>query len=249
MKPEFLIIPAVDIMGGRCVRLLQGIPEEETVFGEDPVSMAQRWEDEGAQFLHVVDLDGAFQGKPVNREVIYEIANRLSIPIEVGGGIRDTRTARSYIDNGVSRVIVGTAAFKDTDWLSELAAELDNRLAVGVDVKEGRVAVSGWMEAGSLTPVKAVQELARAGVRRIIYTDTGKDGTLRGPNFVGIEELAGSSPIPLIASGGVGELDDITRISRLAKSGVEGVIVGMALYRNKFTLSEAEMAVAEGSAG
>jgi phosphoribosylformimino-5-aminoimidazole carboxamide ribotide isomerase len=249
MKSDFLVIPAVDIMGGKCVRLVQGLPDRETVFGHDPVSVAKNWEDEGARLLHVVDLDGAFKGKPQNREIIEKIATELSIPVEVGGGIRDAQSVRSYLDSGVARIVVGTAAFKDPHWLSELASELGERLAVGVDVRQGQVAVAGWTQTGPLDPLEAVNWLALSGVKRIIYTDTSKDGTLGGANFDGIKELADSSPIPLIASGGVADLDDMVRVSGLAGSGVEGIIVGMALYRRKFTLSEAMRAVAEGSAG
>jgi len=249
MNNGFLVIPAVDIMGGRCVRLIQGLPDKETVFGNDPVAVAENWEREGARFLHVVDLDGAFKGKPVNKEIVERIAARLSIPVQVGGGIRDAQTARSYLASDVERVVVGTAAFRDQLWLSELASELGDRLAVGVDVRKGQVAVAGWTQTGPLAPLEAVQNLASAGVKRIIYTDTSKDGTLGGANFAGIKELADASPIPLIASGGVAELDDVVRVSRLAEFGVEGIIVGMALYRRRFTLPEAEQAVARGGAG
>lgn len=246
---DFLVIPAVDIKGGRCVRLYQGLPEEETVFSEDPVLMAQRWQEEGARMLHVVDLDGAFQGGPVSRELILEIASRLAIPIEVGGGIRDSSTARSYVNEGVARVIVGTAAFTNPEWLVKIAGELRESLVVGVDIKDGRVAYDGWVDTGSQGPLEAVEWLADTGVRRIIYTDTSKDGTLRGPNLAGIEELARSSPVPIIASGGIGELEDVVRVSSLADLGVEGVIVGMALYESKFTLRDAQEAVAERNAG
>jgi phosphoribosylformimino-5-aminoimidazole carboxamide ribotide isomerase len=249
MNSDFLVIPAVDIMGGRCVRLVQGLPDKETVFGNDPVSIAENWVREGARLLHVVDLDGAFKGKPVNSGLVEQIAERLSIPVEVGGGIRDTQTARKYLESGVERVVVGTAAFTDPHWLGEMVSELGDRLAVGVDVRHGQVAVAGWTKTGSLAPLEAVRSLAEAGVKRIIYTDTSKDGTLGGANYAGIKELADSSPIPIIASGGVAELDDVVRVSRLAGSGVEGIIVGMALYRRKFTLSEAEHAISEGESG
>jgi phosphoribosylformimino-5-aminoimidazole carboxamide ribotide isomerase len=249
MSGTFSIIPAVDIKGGRCVRLYQGHADEETVFSDDPVAVAARWEEEGAQLLHVVDLDGAFSGRTVNRIVVVEIARRLHIPVEVGGGIRDRDTALSYVESGVASVVVGTAAFGDPELLSGLAEALGDRLAVGLDVKDGRAAVAGWMRTSDLTPAGAVEMLTGAGVRRIIYTDTSKDGTLVGPNFSGIEELARSSRVPLIASGGVGELEDVVRISRMRGLGVEGVIVGMALYRRKFTLEEAMQAVADVGGG
>lgn len=244
--PEFDIIPAVDIRDGRCVRLYQGLPGEETVFDEDPLNAALRWEGEGARRLHVVDLDGAFEGSPMNRDIIEDIAGRLSIPVQVGGGIRTTADARSYIDSGVSRVIIGTAAFMDSDWLEEIVVELGDRLAVGVDVKGGRVAVSGWTGDCGVTPREAVEGLEAAGVRRIIHTSVSKDGTLSGPDFEGIEKLAGASAIPLIASGGVGSVEDVARIRKMSDLGVEGLIVGMALYRGLFTLADAQRAIGKG---
>ena len=244
----FTVIPAVDIKGGRCVRLFQGLPDEETVFGEDPVVMAQRWEEEGARLLHVVDLDGAFQGRPVNRDIILDIASRLTIPVEVGGGIRNSSIAHSYLNEGVARVIVGTAAFENPEWLVTLAGELKDSLVVGMDIKEGHVAVDGWAEIGTQGPLEAVEWLADAGVRRIIYTDISKDGTLRGHNISGIEQLVARTSVGIIASGGIGELGDIDRVAGMTSLGVEGVIVGMALYKNKFTLAEALAAAEEGGA-
>jgi phosphoribosylformimino-5-aminoimidazole carboxamide ribotide isomerase len=235
----FTVIPAVDIKGGRCVRLWRGLAEKETVFDEDPVRAALRWEFEGAQMLHVVDLDGAFAGAQVNAAPIKKIARTLQIPIEVGGGIRTTAAALDYTEAGVSRVVVGTAAFKEPEWLEGLAAELGERLIVGVDVKEGRVAVHGWMGVSEEEPTAAVRRLADAGVRRIIYTDTTKDGTLEGPNFKGIEAIAAASPVPVIASGGVGTVADIVRVADMGSDRIEGVIVGMALYRGEFTLGDA----------
>ncbi|PKQ28260.1 MAG: 1-(5-phosphoribosyl)-5-[(5-phosphoribosylamino)methylideneamino]imidazole-4-carboxamide isomerase [Candidatus Anoxymicrobium japonicum] len=236
---EFLVIPAVDIMGGRCVRLRRGLADEETVFDKDPARAALRWQEEGARLLHVVDLDGAFSGKPVNSGVIRDIASALSIPIEVGGGIRSSADAFSYVESGISRVVVGTAAFEDADFLAEVAGGLGERLAVGVDVKEGKVALRGWMGVSQEKPEAAIDRLASVGVRRIIYTDTTRDGTLHGPNFKGLEAIARVSPIPVIASGGVSAVEDITRVSQMSPLGIEGVIVGMALYKEHFTLGEA----------
>ncbi|MBK5093624.1 MAG: 1-(5-phosphoribosyl)-5-[(5-phosphoribosylamino)methylideneamino]imidazole-4-carboxamide isomerase [Actinobacteria bacterium] len=244
----FQVIPAVDIKGGKCVRLYQGRPEAETVFESDPVDSALKWQDQGAGLLHVVDLDGAFQGTPVNNEVISGLMERLSIPVQVGGGIRSTDTALSYIEAGAARVVVGTRAFSDADWLVDLADKLGDRLAVGVDVKEGRIATAGWLELSEIVPTLAVEKLAAGGVKRIIYTDVTRDGTLDGPDFDGIEEVASASPIPVIASGGVGTVDDVLRIYRMKGSGVEGVIVGMALYKGRFTLDEALGAI-KGEAG
>lgn len=238
MSEDFLVIPAVDIRGGRCVRLLRGVPEYETVFDEDPVETALRWESEGARLLHVVDLDGAFAGKPVNQEIIEDLAKRVGVPVEVGGGIREAGDARRYLEKGVARVVIGTRAFTDPAWLADLAGELGERLVVGVDAREGRVAVSGWTGAAGLSPLDAVAGLEEAGVRRIIYTDISRDGTLEGPNFDGIEAVARAAAIPVIASGGVGGMEDIERVRQMRYLGVEGIIVGMALYRGKVTMDE-----------
>jgi len=236
---DFTIIPAVDIKGGKCVRLLRGVADEETVFDDDPVAAALRWQSEGARFLHVVDLDGAFAGEPVNDGAVRAIAAATDIPVEVGGGIRTSEVAAGYMDAGVSRVIVGTAAFKDPVWLAELAGLLGERLVVGLDVKAGNIGLQGWTGEASEAPVEAVRRLTAAGVRRIIYTDIMRDGTLEGPNFEGLESIARASEIPVIASGGVAAVEDLLRIAAMSELGVEGVIVGMALYQGKFSLSEA----------
>ena len=237
--PDFQVIPAVDIKGGKCVRLYQGRADEETVFEGDPLDAALRWQEEGAGLLHVVDLDGAFRGIPVNREALEEIIKQLSIPVQVGGGIRSTDTALGYIDAGAERVVVGTRAFTDPDWLLEISDRLGGGLAVGVDVKDGRIATGGWLELSEIAPAVAVKKLAAMGVKRIIYTEVLKDGTLEGPNFAGIEDIARESSIPVIASGGVGTVEDIVRLYKIKESGIEGVVVGMALYKGRFTLAEA----------
>lgn len=244
MTGDFAVIPAIDIRGGNCVRLYRGLPGEETVFSGDPLEVAESWQSRGAAMLHVVDLDGAFEGEPVNGEVVERIVRRLSIPVQVGGGIRSAETARYYTERGVARVVMGTTAFSEPDLLADLAGELGERLVAGVDVRDGQVAVSGWTASGGLTPLEAVRQLTQSGVRRIIYTDISRDGTLDGPNFEGIERVAVSSAVPVIASGGVGDLEDIARISDMRSLGVEGVIVGMALYRKRFTLGEALLAAA-----
>lgn len=242
-KTGFVVIPAVDIRGGRCVRLRRGRLEEETVFDEDPVRAAVHWKEEGAALLHVVDLDGAFMGAPVNAGAVKAIRAAVDIPIQVGGGIRDTRSATDYVEAGIDRVIVGTAAFKDPEWLERLAAEIGEKLVVGVDVKDGSVATEGWLSSSGSTPVEAVDRLASAGVRRIVYTDVMKDGTLEGPNVSGLEAVALRARVAVIAAGGIGTIEDITDIAALHNLGVEGAITGMALYRGRFTLAEARAAV------
>lgn len=236
---SFTVIPAVDIRQGRCVRLYRGSPGAQTVFSHDPVEAALGWEEHGAERLHVVDLDGAFRGRPVNFELICRLSGSLAVPVQVGGGIRTTEDAEAYLEAGVERVIVGTSAFSNPRWLRETAARLGERLVVGLDSREGRVTINGWMKDVETTPVEAMRELASAGVRRVVFTSTSRDGTLEGPDIEAIEEVTRSSGIPLIASGGVGGLEDVARLSRLAPQGVEGVIVGMALYRGVFTLEEA----------
>ena len=242
---DFTVIPAVDIRGGKCVRLYRGQADKETVFDTDPLQVAKRWEDEGASLLHVVDLDGAFEGRPVNVGTIERIAGGLSIPVQVGGGIRNSRDARFYIDAGVSRVIVGTAAFGTSGWLEDAAREFGERLVVGLDVKDEKVAVSGWTGDSGLTAGEALERLTGAGVERIIYTNVGRDGTLEGPDLEGIERLARMSQVPVIASGGVSRVKDVLDVWRLSDLGVEGIIVGMAFYRGLLTLPEALRAVDE----
>jgi phosphoribosylformimino-5-aminoimidazole carboxamide ribotide isomerase len=243
--PGFLVIPAVDIKGGKCVRLWRGLAEEETVYDEDPVKAAVRWQEEGAELLHVVDLDGAFSGVPVNDEAVASIARRLDIPIEVGGGIRTTEAVRRYIAAGVDRIVVGTAAFKDPEWLRETAAELGERLVAGVDVKEGKVAVHGWMGQVAEPPPVAVKRLESMGVERIIYTNVMRDGTLEGPDVEGLRAIVRETGLPVIASGGISSIADILEVAAMVGEGVEGVITGVALYKGRFTLAEAISAVRE----
>lgn len=236
---SFTVIPAVDIRGGRCVRLHQGRPDEETVFSEDPVATAAMWRDQGASLLHVVDLDGAFGGTPANMRSVTAIARELDIPVEVGGGIRDTATAMAYLDAGLARVVVGTAAFERPGWLEPLARELGERLVVGLDTRDGAVSVSGWTEKAGIGALEALGRLESAGVRRVIFTEASTDGTLAGPPVAAIEEVARATQIPVIAAGGVAGLGDIRLVAGLEPLGVEGVIVGMALYRKRFTLARA----------
>jgi phosphoribosylformimino-5-aminoimidazole carboxamide ribotide isomerase len=240
------VIPAVDIRGGRCVRLRMGLPGEETVFGDDPVEAALRWRRQGARLLHVVDLDGAFAGKPVNGEIILGLITATGMPVEVGGGIRDEKSAFTYLEAGALRVVVGTRALLDPDWVALMAERLGDRLVVGVDARAGKVATEGWTSESELSTSDAVSALAAAGVRRIIYTDISRDGTMEGPNLAGVLEVAQASPVPVIASGGVSRLDDIRKLKEMRDIGVEGVIIGMALYRGEVALGEA-LAAADGA--
>jgi phosphoribosylformimino-5-aminoimidazole carboxamide ribotide isomerase len=230
------IIPAIDLRGGRCVRLRQGDYGQETVFGEDPAAMALHWEQEGASRLHLVDLDGASLGRPVNVESVREILARVSIPCQLGGGVRDEETLEAWLGAGLDRVVIGTRALKDPDWFRTMALEHPGQLVLGLDARDGRVATNGWLDVstvGALELALRVDDLPLGGV---IYTDISRDGTLDGPNLAAIEALASRLTIPVTASGGVGSLDDLRNLARLP---IAACIVGRALYEHRFRLSEA----------
>lgn len=230
------IIPAIDIRGGRCVRLYQGDYGRETVFADDPVEVARRWQEEGAARLHVVDLDGARQGSPVNAELVGRVVAAVRVPVQVGGGIREMPAIRRYLEAGVDRVVLGTVAVKDRALLSRALAEHGQRIVVGVDARTGMVAVEGWEEQTQLAAAELIAELAGLGVCRFIYTDTARDGTLEGPNFAAIESLLARVRMPVIYAGGVSGVDDLVRLASL---GLEGAIVGKALYTGHVVLREA----------
>ena len=241
-----LIIPAVDIKGGRAVRLRQGRADEETVFGDDPIEMAVRWQDEGAEYLHVVDLDGAFEGKPRNLQIVKKILGALNIPVEVGGGIRDEETISVLLETGADRVIIGTRAVESVLWVTEIAAvaieivragqEHPGRIAVGIDAREGMVATHGWVRSSSVTPLELAKVLEGAPLTAYIYTDVLRDGTNTGPNIHATGAFAHGTKVPVIASGGVSSLDDIRQLAQLD---LLGIIIGRALYDNRFTLAQA----------
>lgn len=234
-----IVIPAVDIKAGRCVRLYQGIKEAETVYADDPAAMALRWQSEGADLVHVVDLDGAFDQHPANLPVIQNILHTLDIPIQVGGGIRTMETIRMYLEAGVGRVIIGTEAIRNPNLVKEACQKFEGRIIVGIDARNGYVAVDGWTRT---VPVRAV-ELARrfedVGVSAINFTDICRDGTQTGPNLQEIRRLAEAVSIPVIASGGVSCLADIEHLMDLEPFGVAGVITGKALYTGTLNLGQA----------
>lgn len=234
-----LIIPAIDIRGGKCVRLFQGDYGKETVYGEDPVAMAERWMGQGAQFLHLVDLDGAREGIPRNKEVIQAIVERSSVPVEVGGGIRDLFTVDDYLSLGVSRVILGTVAFTDPRFFQEACLKWPGRVAVDIAAKEGKAAISGWVRETEVLAVDLARRCEELGASVIIYTDVLRDGTQKGPNLRAIREVARVLKIPVIASGGVSTIADIKALRPLEKEGVSGVIVGRALYAGTLKLPQA----------
>jgi len=234
------VIPAVDIRGGRCVRLYQGDYDRETVFSEDPVAMARHWERLGAPRLHVVDLNGARAGQPVNDRVIEELLSAIEIPVQVAGGIRQLDVISRYLEMGADRVVLGTAAVHDQPLVSRACVMFREAVVVAVDARRGRVATAGWREASGETPEGLMRRLAELGVPRFIFTDISRDGTLRGPNFAAIGRLVRAFQTPVIASGGVSTVE---HLRRLAKLGVEGAIVGRALYDGGLELGEALAAV------
>ncbi|MFO0890784.1 MAG: 1-(5-phosphoribosyl)-5-[(5-phosphoribosylamino)methylideneamino]imidazole-4-carboxamide isomerase [Isosphaeraceae bacterium] len=230
------VIPAIDLRGGLCVRLLQGDYDRETVFGDDPAAMAERWEAEGANLIHLVDLDGAKAGRPVNVDPVRRIVGCVSVPCQLGGGVRDEATIAAWLEAGVARVVVGTQALKDPEWFGRMARAYPGRLVLGLDARGGKVAVSGWLETSSVDAVELALRFDDLPLAAVVYTDIARDGTLEGPNLEATGALAGRLSRPVIASGGVGSLDDIGRLAALP---VEGAIVGRALYEGAFTLAEA----------
>lgn len=236
-----LIIPAIDLKEGKCVRLRQGRMEDETVFSDDPVAVADRWVAQGARRLHIVDLDGAFAGRPVNAKVIRAIAERHpDLPIQVGGGIRDDDTVQAYLDAGVQYVIIGTKAVSAPHFINELCLEFPGHIIVGLDARDGKVAIDGWSKLSHHDVVDLAQHFENDGVAAIVYTDIGRDGMLSGVNIEATATLARAIRIPVIASGGVTDLDDIRRLLALQEDGVEGVIAGRALYEGSLRLAEAQ---------
>ncbi len=237
---ELTILPAVDLKGGRCVRLQQGRADAETVYGDDPAAQAREWARQGAAWLHVVDLDGAFQGHPVHLDVIASMAAAAGIPVECGGGLRTDADLHALLARGVRRAILGTRALERMEELAALAAKHGDRLAVGIDARDGRVQVKGWTETSRTTAVELARRAAGAGVRTIIYTDTATDGMLRGPNVDGNAELcdAVGPSCQVIASGGISSADDIRRLRALDRPNLAGAIVGKALYEGRVTLSD-----------
>ncbi|HHY82751.1 MAG TPA: 1-(5-phosphoribosyl)-5-[(5-phosphoribosylamino)methylideneamino]imidazole-4-carboxamide isomerase [Clostridiales bacterium] len=232
-----IILPAVDIKGGRCVRLLQGRAECETVYGSDPVEMARSWERQGAEFLHVVDLDGAFYGFSPNEELISSMVKEVSIPIQLGGGIRSMEKIRRMLDEyGVKRVILGTAAVENTELLQHAAAKYPGRIVVGIDANQGKAAIKGWVEATDISAVDLGLMVKKMGIETVVYTDISKDGMLSGPNLEGINEMIEKTGLNIIASGGISSLKDLQQIK---ETGAAGAIIGKALYTGEIRLSDA----------
>jgi phosphoribosylformimino-5-aminoimidazole carboxamide ribotide isomerase len=234
-----LVIPAIDLKGGKCVRLYQGDMDRATVYSDDPVAMALRWQSEGAERLHVVDLDGAVSGAGVNTAVIERICQTLTIPVQVGGGIRTVEAADHLFSRGVSRIILGTVAYRQPEVVATACQRFPGQVTVGIDARAGKVAVQGWTEATELDAVSLAKQCADMGVSEIVYTDIARDGTEQGVNINATLALAHAVALPIIASGGVASLRDLERLAPLEQEGIAGVIVGKALYTGAVKLAEA----------
>lgn len=234
-----LIIPAIDIKDGRCVRLFQGEMDKEIVYFENPLEAARHWVREGATFIHIVDLNGAVQGRPVHGREVEAICNQSGLSVELGGGLRSVEAVEAALALGVARVVLGTVAYEDAELLRTLCRNFPGKIVVGIDARNGKVAVKGWKETTAMDAVELARRCEMEGVARIIYTDISRDGTRAGVNVDETLKIARAVGIPIIASGGVAALDDIRRLALLEKEGVEGVIVGRALYNGSFTLKEA----------
>lgn len=238
-----LIIPAIDLKDGLCVRLKQGIMEDATVFSEDPGEMAKQWLDQGARRLHLVDLNGAFAGKPKNEAVVREIIDAIDdrVPIQLGGGIRDLETIERYLDVGITYIIVGTAAVKIPGFLHDACNAFPGHIMVGLDAKDGKVAVNGWSKVTGHDVIDLAKKFEGYGVEAIIYTDIGRDGMLSGINVEATVNLAKELTIPVIASGGITNIDDVSRLCEIESEGIMGAITGRAIYEGSLNFQEAQL--------
>lgn len=240
------VIPAIDLLDGRCVRLYQGDYARSQVFNDDPVAVARQWEEQGAPRIHLVDLDGAKAGHPVNQAAISAIVQAVSVPVQVGGGLRDRESVADLLNLGVRQAILGTVAVEQPDLVSQLCQDFPGQIVVGIDARDGKVATRGWLETSEVMAIDLAQQMAQRGAAAIIYTDIHRDGTLQGPNLDALRNLAQAIDIPVIASGGVSSLTDVLSLLALAPIGVSGMIVGRALYTGDVSLKEAVQAVGQG---
>ena len=234
-----IIFPAIDLRNGKCVRLLQGRADQEKIYFEDPHAVAEQWQVEGAAWIHLVDLDGAMSSGTNNRSIAKKIFQRLRIPVQFGGGVRKMSDLEELLEAGASRVVLGTAAVEDNDFLSKALTQFSEKVVVGLDARDGLIATKGWKQVERLEVLEFAASLSRRGIRRIVYTDISRDGTLNGPNLEATQRVAEKSGLRVIASGGISSLDDLRRLKRLEASGVEGAIIGKALYEKRFSLREA----------
>ena len=235
------IIPAIDLLNGKCVRLNQGNYNEVTNFNSNPVEQAQTWESQGAKRLHLVDLDGAKTGSPINDKTIKEIKKSISIPIQLGGGIREIARAKELLNIGIERIILGTIAIENPELVKVLSQKYPKRIAVGIDAKDGMVATRGWVKQSEITSIELTKQLNDLDLAAIISTDISTDGTLKGPNIEALREIAEISTNPVIASGGIGSITDLISLTALESKGIESIIVGRALYDGSIDLKEAQL--------
>jgi phosphoribosylformimino-5-aminoimidazole carboxamide ribotide isomerase len=238
-----ILFPAIDIRDGKAVRLVQGDYEQETRYEDDPVVAARRWVDGGARWLHVVDLDGARAGEPVNLEQVRRIVAAVNVPVQLGGGLRDSKKVEEAISSGAERVVLGTAAVRDPDLAGAIAAAHGDRVVASVDSRSGKVAAEGWTERTDLDTTVVIAELVRRGLRRFVYTPVDVDGLMEGPDLDSLREVAAATDGDVVYSGGIGSLDDLRALAALGLDNVEGVIVGRALYEQRFTVAEARAAL------
>jgi phosphoribosylformimino-5-aminoimidazole carboxamide ribotide isomerase len=229
------ILPAIDIRGGQCVRLRQGDYQQETVFGDDPAAMARRWVEQGATFLHLVDLDGAKEGRPVNGESVKNIVKASGVPCQLGGGLRNDRDVDAVLGWGVERVVIGTRALESAEWFESLCRRFPGKIVLGIDARDGHVATAGWLKVSRVTALELAGRFASMPVAALVYTDIARDGMMAGPNVAAMREMAAAAAWPVIASGGVTQADDV---GRLAETGVAGCIIGRALYEGCINLQE-----------
>jgi phosphoribosylformimino-5-aminoimidazole carboxamide ribotide isomerase len=236
-----LLIPAIDLKDGKCVRLRQGRMDDETVFGDDPVAVARRWVEAGARRLHMVDLNGAFEGRPVNAAAIRSVAEAFpDLPIQVGGGIRDEETVQAYLDAGVQYTIIGTRAVSAPHFVNDLCAEFPGHIIVGLDAKDGKVAIDGWSKLSHHSVIDMAQRFENDGVEAIVFTDISRDGMMTGVNIESTVELAQAIRIPVIASGGITSIDDVQALCKVTDEGIMGAITGRAIYEGSLDLAEAQ---------
>jgi phosphoribosylformimino-5-aminoimidazole carboxamide ribotide isomerase len=235
-----IVLPAIDIQGGKAVRLRRGNFDDVTVFSDDPVELARHWQREGAEALHVIDLDAARTGELVNVEIVEAIAKTVDIPVQYGGGIRSAKSLALVAGIGVHWVVMGTAAVTALDLLDDAVNWLEERLVVGLDCTDGMVATHGWQQRSQMSAIRFSKLLVEHGVKRAVYTDTSRDGMLGGPNLIGLRDLAEVTPLEIILSGGIGLLDDLRHVDKIGAPNVVGVVVGRALYEHAFTLAEAQ---------